>query len=85
MTLKTYLMIPVTVAALIAVPALAQNVDPEIDVNGDGLYSYPELQAGMPDMTEDVFGALDSNGDGLLDADEIAVGVEAAVLPPMDG
>ncbi len=56
-----------------------------IDVNGDGNYSFPELQVAMPYMTIDGFTALDANGDGLLDADEIAVGVEAELLPPVDG
>ena len=56
-----------------------------IDVNGDGNYSFPELQVAMPDMTIDGFTALDANGDGLLDADEIAVSVEAELLPPVDG
>ena len=56
-----------------------------IDVNGVGNYSFPELQVAMPDMTIDGFTALDANGDGLLDADEIAVGVEAELLPPVDG
>jgi hypothetical protein len=56
-----------------------------IDVNGDGNYSFPELQVAMSDMTIDGFTALDANGDGLLDSDEIAVGVEAELLPPVDG
>lgn len=69
--------------ALLALPAVAQ--DATIDVNGDGNYSYPELQVAMPDMTIDDFTMLDGNGDGLLDAEEIAVGVEADILPAMDG
>ena len=31
-----------------------------IDVNGDGNYSFPELQVAMPDMTIDGFTALES-------------------------
>lgn len=69
--------------ALMALPALAQ--DATIDVNGDGNYSYPELQVAMPDMTIDDFTVLDANGDGLLDADEIATGTETGMLPAMDG
>jgi hypothetical protein len=67
--------------SLLALPASAQ--DATIDVNGDGNYSYPEVQVVMPDMTIDDFTMLDGNGDGLLDADEIAVGIEAELLPPM--
>ncbi|SFS08339.1 hypothetical protein [Yoonia litorea] len=64
---------------LAATPMFAQNAD--IDINGDGMYSYPELQAFMPEMTEDTFAELDISGDGLLDAEEIAAGVAAGVLP----
>lgn len=83
MTFKTSLMIPAALAAMLASPAIAQSA--AIDVNGDGMYSLPELQAVMPEMTEDTFTALDTSGDGLLDPDEIAVGVEAGVLPASDG
>ena len=65
--------------ALLATPVLAQDAD--IDINGDGMYSYPELQAVLPNMSEDTFALLDTSGDGLLDADEIAEGVAAGLLP----
>lgn len=79
MTLKTKLLTPIAVLSVFAVPAFAQ--DPNIDINGDGMYSFPELLAVMPEMTEEEFGALDTSGDGLLDADEIAAGVDAGALP----
>jgi opacity protein-like surface antigen len=86
MTLKTVILTPAVLAVMLATTAAhAQSVSAEIDVNGDGMYSFPEVMAAMPDMTEDTFGALDVNGDGLLDADEIAVGVDAGVLPGTDG
>ena len=65
--------------AMIATSLAAQSAD--IDINGDGMYSFPELMAVMPEITEDDFAALDTSGDGLLDADEIAAGVEAGDLP----
>ena len=74
---KTHLI--AAVIAIVATPLVAQSAD--IDINGDGMYSYPELMAVLPTMTEDDFAALDSSGDGLLDADEIAAGVAAGVLP----
>jgi hypothetical protein len=74
---KLHLMI--AAAALVASPLVAQSAD--IDLNGDGMYSYPELMAVMPEMTEDAFAALDTSGDGLLDADEIAAGVSSGALP----
>lgn len=59
--------------------------DAAIDTDGDGLYSFPELQVVMPDLTGDGFSALDTSGDGLLDAAEIATATDAGLLPVMDG
>ena len=73
------LIAPIAVLATLAVPAFAQNA--AIDINGDGMYSYPELQAVMPAMTEDDFTVMDVSGDGLLDADEIAAATQAGLLP----
>ena len=83
MTIKTAITLPLMCVSLAAVPALAQ--DAAIDVNADGMYSFPELQAAMPEMTEDDFTVLDTSGDGLLDAEEIAAGIEAGLLPASDG
>lgn len=80
MTLKTLGFLPVLA---LATTAFAQ--DAAIDVNADGAYSFPELQAVMTEMTEEEFTALDANGDGLLDADEIAAATEAGLLPASDG
>jgi len=79
MTRTLMLIAPIAVLTALAVPSFAQ--DAEIDINGDGMYSYPELQAVMPEMTEDDFTVLDTSGDGLLDADEIAVATQAGLLP----
>ncbi|EAQ06532.1 hypothetical protein SKA53_05573 [Yoonia vestfoldensis SKA53] len=76
-TMSRYLLIPA--ALLLALPALAQST--AIDVNGDGQYSFPEVQAAAPEVSEDNFAALDINGDGLLDAAEIAAGEAAGILP----
>lgn len=79
MTRTTKLLTPLAVLTVLAVPAFAQ--DAAIDINGDGMYSFPELQAVMPEMTEEDFTTLDASGDGLLDADEITVATEAGLLP----
>jgi len=79
MTRTLKLIAPIAVLTALAVPGFAQSAD--IDINGDGMYSYPELQAVMPEMSEDDFSALDISGDGLLDADEIAAATEAGLLP----
>lgn len=79
MTRTLKLIAPIAVLTALAVPGFAQSAD--IDINGDGMYSYPEVQAVMPEMSEDDFAALDTSGDGLLDADEIAAATEAGLLP----
>ncbi len=79
MTRTIKLIAPIAVLTALAVPALAQ--DATIDVNGDGMYSFPEVQAVMPEMTEEDFTALDTSGDGLLDADEIDTATAAGMLP----
>ena len=82
MTAKTLFAVPVAVLIL-AGPLAAQEA--EIDTDGDGMVSFAELQAILPEMTEDQFMVLDVTGDGLLDADEIAAGTEAGLLPASDG
>ena len=79
MTRTKMLIAPFALLTALVVPAFAQ--DAAIDINGDGMYSLPELQAVMPEMSEDDFVVLDTSGDGVLDADEIAVGVTAGMLP----
>lgn len=73
-----------TLAAIgLATTALAQEA--EIDADGDGAYSYPELLVALPDLTEDEFTVMDGNGDGLLDEVEIAAATEAGLMPVMEG
>ncbi|KJZ20305.1 hypothetical protein [Loktanella sp. S4079] len=79
MTNVKTLLAPAAIAMTLAVPAFAQ--DAAIDINGDGMYSYPELTAVLPDLTEADFEAMDVSGDGLLDGEEIAAGQEAGLLP----
>ena len=79
MTRKTLLTISAALVAVTAGPLAAQ--DTMVDVNGDGMVSFPELQAVMTELTEEEFTILDVTGDGLLDADEIAAGTQAGLLP----
>lgn len=65
--------------------AAAQDVDPEIDVNGDGFYSYPEISAVHTELTAEEFTAMDMTGDGLLDMAEVMAAQDAGLLPVMDG
>ena len=61
--------------------ATAQEVDPNIDVNGDGFYSFPEVGTIYPDITAEVFSEIDTTGDGLLDMAEVMAAQEIGVMP----
>ncbi|MEM1302471.1 MAG: hypothetical protein AAGH17_07805 [Pseudomonadota bacterium] len=68
-------------AVALTATAYAMTVEPEADLNGDGVYSLDEMQALLPDLTEDTFVVVDTNEDGLIDADELAVATEAGIFP----
>lgn len=71
--------------SLTALAALALTTSPiwaqSADTDGDGMVSFEEASAAMPDMTEETFSAADANGDGMLDAEEIAAAQEAGLMP----
>ncbi len=71
----------VIVAIAAAGAVSAQEADPNIDINGDGFYSFPELSTVYTDMTDEGFTAMDATGDGLLDMAEVAAAQEAGMLP----
>jgi hypothetical protein len=88
MTRMTKILTPVAALALCLmaiVPAVAQGIDATIDVNGDGKYSYPELQTVDPSLDQNMFMVMDVNGDGLLDAAEAAAATDAGLMPIADG
>ena len=64
--------------ALGATQAMAQTV--VSDTDGNGTYSFEELQAAYPDLTTATFTAIDVNGDGQVDADELQAAREAGTL-----
>ena len=82
MTKLTTLILPLT---LITGAALASTeVDPNIDADGDGFYSFPEMTAVYTDMTAEEFTIVDANGDGLLDMEEVTAATDAGLLPVTD-
>jgi Ca2+-binding EF-hand superfamily protein len=46
----------------------------EVDANGDGLLTLPEIQAVYPDFSAQAFAALDMNGDGVLSVADLPQG-----------
>ena len=69
------------ILALIAGVATAQEADPNIDVNGDGFYSYPEIGSMYPEITDVDFSAMDTTSDGLLDMAEVMAAQDAGLMP----
>ncbi|GAA5068619.1 hypothetical protein N0B44_01615 [Roseibacterium beibuensis] len=67
--------------ALIVGAGLAMGQAESLDADGDGMVSYEEVLAAMPEMTEEEFAALDADGDGMLSAEEIATAEEAGLIP----
>lgn len=53
----------------------------ELDTDGDGMISYDEMIAAVPDVTEDTFATLDTNADGSVDSEEYAAAEQAGTLP----
>lgn len=72
-------------AVMIASAGFAQDVDPAMDMNGDGMLSFPELIVAYPDMTEEAFSAMDTTGDGVLDGAEVTAAVDAGILMAPEG
>ncbi|MFN3936347.1 MAG: EF-hand domain-containing protein [Gemmobacter sp.] len=59
-------------AALLSVPAIAVAASIAVeDRNGDGVYSFEELQAAVPDLTVEQFDRIDRNGDGVVSPEEL--------------
>lgn len=61
------------------------ELDPNIDVDGDGVYSFTEMSTVYTEMTAEDFTLIDADGDGLLNMEEVGAAVEAQLLPVTDG
>ncbi len=72
-------------ASLITLPMAALAADyMAADTNQDGMLSYEEVQAILPEVTTDMFIAVDADGDGLINADELAVAQTEGLMPEAD-
>ena len=71
--------------SLVAFGAAAQEVDGDIDTDGDGVYSLDELQAVHPDLDDETFSVADDDGDGFLDSEEYGGALaDGEINPPTD-
>ncbi len=77
---KTYLGLAAATVALMATPALAAT----LDADGDGLVTFEEMTAAMPEISEETFMLIDANADGAVDAEELATAEQAGTIPPQD-
>jgi len=68
------------IGALMATPALAVTMV-DLDADADGLASFAEILAVMPDMTVETFDLADLNQDGMIDTDELTAAQEAGIIP----
>ncbi len=69
---------------VLATASSAVELDASLDSNGDGMWSFPELQVGFPELTDDLFTTMDTSGDGLIDTAEAAVAVDAGLIVPAE-
>lgn len=67
-------------AVLAATLAQAATME-ELDTNADGMVTFDEIQAAMPDVTEEVFTLADANQDGMIDVEEYNAAQETGLLP----
>lgn len=67
-------------AAFIGGAGLAMGQPDDIDGDGDGMVSYPELLTVVPTLTEEEFMALDADGDGLLNDEELSAAEDAGLI-----
>ena len=71
--------------SLVAFGAAAQEVEADIDTDGDGMYSLEELQTIHPELDDETFTLADDNGDGFLDATEYEGALtDGEINPPTD-
>lgn len=73
-------LIPLGIVAGMAA-AQGAEIDPAVDVNRDGMYSFVELVNLYPEFEVDTFTLADINGDGLLDQPEVAAAFAAGMMP----
>ena len=64
-------------AASMAVSAAQAAV---VDADGNGSYSFDEMQAAYAELSEEVFAQIDSDGNGTVSPDELAAAIEAGLI-----
>ena len=62
--------------------ANAQEVNTDPDTDGNGSYSFEELQVDNIELTEAAFDEADSNDDGAVDPVEYQAAIDAEIILP---
>lgn len=53
----------------------------DLDADGDGMVTFEELSAVLPDVSEEVFSTADLNADGMIDEEELTGAQDVGILP----
>jgi hypothetical protein len=73
------------VPALLALPALAQDLPMVEDTDLSGDWSLAELQTVWPDLTAEAFVGIDLDANGAASAEEVQTAWDNGVLKPVAG
>lgn len=74
----------IALACVFATSAAMASVA-DVDTDGDGVASFPEMVAIYPTLTEDGFSAVDTNGDGVVDGEEMEAAISGGLIPATSG
>jgi hypothetical protein len=73
------------VPALLALPALAQDLPLVEDTDLSGDWSLAELQTVWPDLTAEAFVGIDTDANGAASTAEVQTAWDNGVLKPVEG
>lgn len=71
----------ITTTAVLVLTGAAFAALTDVDTDGDGVASFPEMLAIYPTLTEEGFSTIDANGDGVIDEAEMAAAVDGGLIP----
>ena len=75
---KTVFLMIGTLTAVTAANAVTLS---DLDADGDGMVTFEELTAVLPEISEEVFSTADLNADGMIDEEELTGAQDVGILP----